>query len=81
MRFNESWLLMLRCLLSGLQGPEIEAAFREHFSLQDTPPGLDELAEVIRGAWLLQPLFSAETRDDKYLVAAGPHSRSFGHGG
>lgn len=57
--FQESWLVMLLCLLMGLSDQEIRAAFNDHcISEQISDADLETLAWSLRNSWLLQPLFA-----------------------
>lgn len=59
-RFHESWLLMLQCLLMGRSGQDIQKAFRGQYEIQHIPDiesRLGELSSRLQDSWLLQPVF------------------------
>ncbi len=59
-RFPESWLLMLQCLLMKRSDHEIQKAFGDQYTTQYIPnleSGLGELSSGLQDSWLLQPIF------------------------
>ena len=59
-RFNEPWLLMLRCLLMKNSDREIKKAFSDQYATERIPnieSGLGELSAGLQASWLLQPVF------------------------
>ncbi len=59
-RFPESWLLMLKCLLTRCSNQEIQKAFNNQYATQHVPnieSGLGELSSGLQDSWLLQPVF------------------------
>jgi hypothetical protein len=59
-RFQESWLLMLQCLLTGRSDQEIQKTFSDRYATQhisNLEAGLNELSSGLQSSWLLQPVF------------------------
>jgi hypothetical protein len=59
-RFPESWLLMLQCLLMNRPLGEIQKAFSDQFAPQQLAGperGLGELSAGLQDSWLLRPVF------------------------
>jgi len=59
-RFQEPWLLMLRCLLMKRSDEEIQNAFSLRYATQHIPDiksGLGVLSSGLQDSWLLQPVF------------------------
>lgn len=63
--FHESWLLMLRCLLTTSSASEAERAYMQHTPVPNGPSNeseLRELSSALQNYWLLNPLMAGAAR-------------------